>query len=69
MPTIFDNNTVTAFPNNNLIHPLEPERSLAIKWFNDNKKRALRFLYDGYNSSSEEIPKKSDKVSMGVNRL
>ena len=33
------------------------------------QKRALRFLYDDYNSPSEEIPKKSGKVCMEVNRL
>ena len=33
------------------------------------QKRALRFLCDDYNSPSEEILKKSDKVSMEVNRL
>ena len=33
------------------------------------QKRALRFLYDGFNSPSEEIIKKSGKVSVEVNRL
>ena len=32
-------------------------------------KMALRFLYDDYNSPSEEILKKSEKVCMDVNRL
>ena len=31
------------------------------------QKRALSFLYDDYNSPSEEILKKSGKVSMEVN--
>ena len=35
----------------------------------DLQKRALRFLYDDYNSPSEEILKKSGKVCMEVNRL
>ena len=33
------------------------------------QKRALRFLYDDYNSPSEEILKKSGKVCMKVNRF
>ena len=33
------------------------------------QKRALRFLYDNYNSPLEEILKKSGKVCMEVNRL
>ena len=33
------------------------------------QKRALRFLYDDYNSPSEEILKNSGKVCMEVNRL
>ena len=33
------------------------------------QKRALRFLYDDYNSPSEEILKKSGKFCMELNRL
>ena len=33
------------------------------------QKRALRFLYNDYNFPLEEIPKKSDKVCMELNRL
>ena len=33
------------------------------------QKRALRFLYNDYNSTLEEIPKKSGKVCMEANRL
>ena len=33
------------------------------------QKRALRFLYDDYNSPLEDILKKSGKVCMEVNRL
>ena len=32
------------------------------------QERALGFLYDDYNFPSEEILKKSDKVSIEVNR-
>ena len=33
------------------------------------QKRALRYLYDDYNSLLKDIHKKSDKVCMEVNRL
>ena len=44
-------------------------RAKSLKTVETLQKRALRFLYDDYNSPSEEILKKSGKVCMEVNRL
>ena len=44
-------------------------RAKSLKKAEALQKRALRFLYNDYNSPSEEIRKKSGKVCMEVNRL
>ena len=44
-------------------------RTKSLKKVETLQKRALRFLYDDYNSPSEEILKKSGKFSMELNTL